>query len=266
MTRFTGWAAMAGLMLVATAANAQMLAPYRGVSDLDGPYETPYGAMPPAPPPAYTPPPVYNYGGGYGAYRDDYGAALLPPREVYAVLRDNGFSPLGIPHQRGLVYIIAAMDRRGEDGRLVIDARTGRILRFMPAYGYGYDNGGPDPYGDNFGADQMSAPVPGVAVPPPTVIRGIPRPPAPIPHAASRAAPRPSVAAKPAEPARQQSATIESKPATPPAPAVSAESAQANALTSAKANVPPPSTTVGEAKPAQMVRPTLPMPPAQGLD
>ena len=59
--------------------------------------------------------------------------ALLPPTEVYAVLRENGFSPLGIPRLRGFVYTIAVIDRGGEDGRLVIDARDGRIIRFMPA-------------------------------------------------------------------------------------------------------------------------------------
>lgn len=114
MKRFAGLAVVAGLMVAASAANAQMPAPYQGVSDFDGPYERPYGAVPPAPPP-----PVYNNYGGYGP-------SLLPLPEVYAVLRDNGFSPLGAPYQRGLVYVIAAMDRNGQDGRLAIDARNGR--------------------------------------------------------------------------------------------------------------------------------------------
>ena len=62
---------------------------------------------------------------------------LLPPPEVYTVVRENGFSPLGIPRQRGFVYTISVIDRDGDDGRLVIDARTGRIIRFMPAYRMG---------------------------------------------------------------------------------------------------------------------------------
>jgi hypothetical protein len=37
MKRFAGWAMAATLVLAAFPANAQMLAPYRGVSDLDGP-------------------------------------------------------------------------------------------------------------------------------------------------------------------------------------------------------------------------------------
>ena len=64
----------------------------------------------------------------------DTAAALVPPQEVYTVIRESRFSPLGIPRQRGFVYTIAVIDRGGEDGRLVIDARTGRIIRFMPAW------------------------------------------------------------------------------------------------------------------------------------
>src|SRR5215468_7241829 len=172
MKRVFGLAAAAGLVFAATAANAQMLAPYRAVSDFDGPYERPYGAVPPAPPP------VYNYG-AYGPP-----AGLMPMPEVYAVLRDNGFSPLGVPHQRGFVYTIAVIDRNGEDGRLVIDARNGRIIRFVPAWGGG-------PFG-NYEAERMSGYGSEAALPPPTVIRGTPRPPASVPHVASRAVPLPA--------------------------------------------------------------------------
>ena len=41
------------------------------------------------------------------------------------MIRENGFSPLGIPQQRGFIYTIAVIDRGGDDGRLVIDARDG---------------------------------------------------------------------------------------------------------------------------------------------
>jgi hypothetical protein len=107
MKQFTGWIMSAGLVFTAAAANAQVLAPYQSgrtpyaaVSDFEGPY----AAMPEAGP------------------VPRYGPMLLPPQEVYAVLRDNGFSPLGIPRQRGFVYTIAVIDRGGDDGRLVIDA------------------------------------------------------------------------------------------------------------------------------------------------
>jgi hypothetical protein len=269
MMRFMGWAVMAGLVLAASAANAQAVAPndagrpsYRSVSDFDGPY----AAMPPAPPPAY------NYGG--------YDQPLMPPQEVYAVLRDNGFSPLGAPHQRGFVYFIAVVDRRGDDGRLVIDARNGRILRFVPSYGFG-----PGPYGGGyFGAEPMSGYGSGYgpdAVPPPTVIRGsIPRPPASVPHVASRTVTPPKPAAAAAPPASsQQSAAIETRPqASPPAQSSSPAntqtgtqastpaSPQGSAQASAQAGQPPAAATVGEAKRGVVILPTQPMPKAQGLD
>ena len=121
----TGWAALAALFFAVPAANGQgapngVGAPYTAASDFDGPY----AAMPPeAPAPRY-----------------GYGPSLLPATEVYTVLRENGFSPLGIPRLRGSVYTIAVIDRRGGDGRLVIDARDGRIVRFLPARGIGFDD------------------------------------------------------------------------------------------------------------------------------
>ena len=160
MKLFTGWVMSAGLVLAAASANAQTAAPteagnarYQAASDVGGPY----AAMPPEAP-----------GPGYGP-------RLLPGREVYTVVRDNGFSPLGIPQQRGFFYTIAVMDRGGEDGRLVIDARDGRIVRFVPAYrlGLNYDEGLQPAYG------------PG-ALPPVNRVRGVPRPPASVPHVASR--------------------------------------------------------------------------------
>src|SRR5437879_13824345 len=128
MKLFTGWTVSAGRVLAASGANAQMLAPndvgkahYQAASDVAGPYTT----MPPPPPYAGMAP---------EAPATRYGPALLPPLEVYTIIRENGFSPLGIPHQRGYVYVIAVLDRAGEDGRLIIDARNGRIIRFMPAF------------------------------------------------------------------------------------------------------------------------------------
>ncbi|WP_027573501.1 hypothetical protein [Bradyrhizobium sp. WSM1743] len=251
MKFFTGCVAAVALALAATAGHAQVPASgiTRGavvaVSDFDGPYA----------PPEAAPPPRYGYGYGY----EEGGPAqvLLPSTEVYAVLRENGFSPLGIPRLRGNVYTIAVIDPRGDDGRLVIDARDGRIIRFMPAadaYGMApaYDEPAVAPYG------------PQSALPPPTVIRsGPPRPPASIPHVASRAVPLPKaaprrgetpvVAAKPAEPVTQQ------------AQAPKAQAPQQIAAAQAKpAEVAAP--TVGQAKPAPTILPTQEMPAAQGLD
>ncbi|WP_128923424.1 hypothetical protein [Bradyrhizobium guangxiense] len=248
MKFFTGCVAAATLALVVSAGQRQGLAQVatsgivRGtvvlVSDFDGPYG----------PPEAAPPPRYGYG------YDGRGPApeVLPPTEVYAVLRDNGFSPLGIPRLRGSVYTIAVIDRHGDDGRLVIDARDGRIIRFMPAadaYGMapGYDERAVAPYG------------PQSALPPPTVIRsGPPRPPAAIPHVASRTVPLPKAA-----PRRGETPVAATKPAEPAAP--QAQAAQQTAAAQAKpteAAAP----TVGQVKPAPTILPTQEMPAAQGLD
>ena len=134
MKFFTGCVAAATLALVATAAQAQVFAQAGNgigsgiaiaVSDFDGPY-APSDATPP-------PPPRYGQATATAMKNAARAPVLLPSTEVYAVLRENGFSPLGIPRLRGTVYTIAVIDRRGDDGRLVIDARDGRIIRFMPA-------------------------------------------------------------------------------------------------------------------------------------
>jgi hypothetical protein len=259
MKLFTGWAISAALVVAATAANAQTLAPigigsarYQAASDVQGPAVPPYAGPPPDAPVTR------------------YGPTLMPPLEVYTVVRENGFSPLGIPHQRGYVYVIAVIDRAGEDGRLIIDARNGRILRFMPAYRMGRSDGedypppygaargpygrvDPGPYGAP-GAGPYGAVPPGMGPPvggplPPTGnIGGGLRPPASIPRVASRNVPMPEpkppqTAAKPALAPVQQSAAVPPKPAdTPTAP------------------------VVGQARPAPTIQPTQEMPKVQGLD
>jgi hypothetical protein len=261
MKLFSGWVIPAGLVVMAGAANAQMLAPYdagrspyAAVSDINGPY----AAMPPdeAPPRA--------------------GPMLLPAREVYTVVRESGFSPLGVPQQRGLFYTIAVIDRAGVDGWLVIDARDGRIVRRMPA----------DRMGDN-GNGELTQQYGAVgSLPPVSNVRGVPRPPASIPRVASRtpsvpipkAAPLragdepkalaakptpeqavpsqpvpPSEAAQPAQPP-QQSAAVQVKPAE----VQSAPPAAAPAPVEVK-----PSETKSGATPIQ---PTQEMPKVQGLE
>jgi hypothetical protein len=253
MKLFAGWAVSAAFFVAATAANAQ--APrYQATSDVEAPYA---GGPPPAPG-SYGPPPAYGYGPPPG-----YGASLMPPQEVYAVLRDNGFSPLGAPYQRGFTYVIAVVDRGGEDGRLVIDGRNGRIIRFTPAFRWGggyYDRyAPPPPYGP-----------PGV-LPPMAPISGDARPPVSVPHLASRGVPlpqpKPSVAGKPLEPAPQKSASVEVKPEAPaPKPAAAPPSTTAQA---AVPLTPSQAATVlaPESKPAApVIQPTRPMPKVQGLD
>ncbi len=251
MKLFTGWVVSAGLVLAAGTAHAQAVAPngtggsYTAVSDVDGPY----AAMPPE---AAVQAPMPGYG---------YGPTLLPPREVYTVVRENGFSPLGVPQQRGLFYVISVIDRGGDDGRLVIDARNGRIVRFMPAYRMG----------NNSGEDMPAAYGPNGALPPFSNLKGVPRPPASVPKVASRTplvpmpkasppridevkplaakpAPEKSAAEKPAPEPAQQSAAVQTTPADVPAK-------------------PPAAVPIVEAKPAApQIQPTQAMPKVQGLE
>jgi hypothetical protein len=231
MKLFTGSLA-AGLVLIVSGAQAQVpgpyangRAPYAAASDFDAPY----AAMPP--------------GGGprYGS-----GPSLLPSIEVYSVLRDNGFSPLGIPQLRGFVYTIAVIDRGGEDGRLVINARNGRIIRFMPGYrGGNFGNFG------NFNEESaVMQRYPGN--PPPGDARASAHPPQSTPKVASRTVPIPKanpLAAKPTPAPVQQAAAPQPKPAE-----VQAAAPQAATTGSAAA------------KPAPQVAPTQDMPSMQGLE
>jgi hypothetical protein len=240
MKLFTGWVVSAGLIFAATGAQAQLRAPqeiaigtpvYTAISDVGGPY----AAMPPEAP-------VVRYG---------YGPRLLPPLEVYTVVRESGFSPLGIPHQRGFVYTIAVVDRSGNDGRLVIDARNGRVVRFMPGNWMGNDFN--EDVTVNYGAPGYGAPGPAAL---PAVVRAAPQPPRPAPHIASRTVPVPKASpltAKPAPQPAQQSAAV-AKPA--------------QAATVPQAAVPPAAApTVGEARPAAPpLQPTQEMPKVQGLE
>jgi hypothetical protein len=231
MKLFTGWVMSAGLVLAATSANAQMLAPIEAANSR-----------------VTT---VSDVGGAYaGTLMPGEGPRLLPGPEVYTVVRENGFSPLGIPQQHGYFYTIAVIDRGGEDGRLVIDARDGRIVRFVPGYrvGSNYDEGLPPAYGP-------SGPLPMV-----NPVRGVPRPPALIPHVASRT---PSVPIPKASPPRAgEPKQLSSQPAPEPvqqSAAVQAKPADAPPQAAAPAPV--------EAKPAApQIQPTQDMPKVQGLD
>ncbi len=202
----------------------------------------------PLPPPAYDPRSERYYDerpyapGPYGAgpsavipssrYARSGPAArpMLPPEQVASVLRASGFSPLGRVTQRSWIYTVAAMDRSGEDGRLIIDARTGQIIRFIPA----------------LAVDERTMAVYGPPGPPPVVYAGYenrrgslldlhhkPRPPAPVPKVSARSAPKAASrnaqssqskaaaaspvpaqqAAAPASPAAAKPVVAESKPA-----------------------------------------------------
>jgi hypothetical protein len=246
-----------------------------------------------------------------GAYRDSYAAvplrrppddsAMMSPQELIGFLRADGYSPLGPAMRRGWVYTIAVLNENGDDGRLIVDGRTGEPIRFIPAMRVDARL--------NEELDSMYGP-PG---PPPAAfasdpyMRRAPRPPASIPKVAKTPAAQPHVqtAAKPTG-TPESAAAPKAAPAVAAAPAsapvtakdtsqLPAETAKSDATKSDAAKsdaaksdtaksdtkpaetvaqaapAPSPSTT-GQAKPADgkpaplQLKPTQEMPPVQPLD
>ncbi|MDR3464919.1 MAG: hypothetical protein P4M07_03150, partial [Xanthobacteraceae bacterium] len=198
----TIWGCVAvSALLTATAVQAQTLV----TDEIPAPYSSrdevvvergPYAALPPA--------------GVYG-----YGEEIIPPFQAVRNLRATGYEPISRPVRRRFVYLVAVINPQGMEGRAVLDAHSGRILRFVPA-GYGDDDG-------------IGAYGPSVSPGPPPVPRKLTtrsslRPPASVPHVAFP--PPPAVSgksdARPGEatklPAGQQQAAVAPpKPAADPA-------------------------------------------------
>lgn len=106
-----------------------------------------------------------------------FAADVIPPYEVFTIIRSVGLRPLGRPHHRGRFYIVNAVDARGEEVRVVVDAYAARVVSIRPldrqtAAEYDY----PPVYRRN---DFGSPPAPG-----PRMIEADPRylPPAPVPR------------------------------------------------------------------------------------
>jgi hypothetical protein len=69
----------------------------------------------------------------------------VPPYEVAAIVRSMGLNPIGPPLRRGRDYVQYAVDRRGEQVRVIIDARFGDVVAVRRLYARGpYDNDRPD--------------------------------------------------------------------------------------------------------------------------
>ncbi len=248
MKMLKAWTVSIGFVLTAATANAQgapqpaSRSGYVAASDFSGPYAD----VPPGPP-------VRAYGAreyGPADYGPNDAPRLMPPREVHVVLRENGFSPLGVPRLRGMFYDIAVIDRSGEDGHLIIDARDGRIVRFMPAYRMGsrFEDGRPFLHGYGYGPAPMNYP----AAPP--------RPPVALPREASRAAPvAPAPKAAPLRSGDEKPVVEKSAPQ----PMQQSAAVQPRAA-DAPPHSPPP---VIEARPpAPVILPTQPMPKVQDLE
>ena len=57
---------------------------------------------------------------------------ILPPYEVAAIVRSTGLEPLGRPVRQGQAYAVRAVDEAGEEVRVIVDARLGRIVKVIP--------------------------------------------------------------------------------------------------------------------------------------
>jgi len=57
---------------------------------------------------------------------------ILPPYEVAAIVRSTGLEPLGRPVRQGQAYAVRAIDEAGEEVRVIVDARIGRIVKVIP--------------------------------------------------------------------------------------------------------------------------------------
>jgi hypothetical protein len=136
---------------------------------------------------------------------------VLPPQEIGKILRANGFAPQATPVRNGEAYQVRAIDPRGRQVRLAIDARYGDILMVRPIVMVPPGAYGPQPYGPPPGYYDDDMPT--GAVPPAGRAAAIAPAKPPIP--------RPKPAAKPAAAAAVTSTAPESAP-TSSAPTISA--------------------------------------------
>jgi len=91
-----------------------------------------------------------NGGDGYGQPRGDYRGRdrydVMPPWQLARTLRYQGFLGAEILNRREGVTIVRA-SQRGRDFVLVVDSRSGDVLRARPAgpsWNNGYGGRGPD--------------------------------------------------------------------------------------------------------------------------
>jgi hypothetical protein len=61
-----------------------------------------------------------------------FGFAALPPHQIVAIVRSTGLDPLSRPARQGPVYVLRAADRAGQEVRVIVDARMGRIIKVVP--------------------------------------------------------------------------------------------------------------------------------------
>ena len=202
-----------------------------------------------SPPPGYVPPP----NGPYAAAPvvDFVDPLWVPPRAVMRMLRSAGYEILSRPRVRGVLYSMAVVTPDGEDGRIFMDARDGRLVRFVPGFALSNRTEDDVEFAYNPPAPPLNPPAPPLGAsprkPPPSAPKVASRPPATTgiaPSSTKQAAPKPG----------------ETRPAQSPA--------QSAPVTAA---APPPQTQAIATKPAELkppvvIQPTQEMPSVLGLE
>ena len=193
------------------------------------------------------PPPIY----GPPAYRvqtptrvepllPDDGALL--PQEIVGLVQASGYAPFRTPVRRGSFYVVAVVHPNGERGRVVIDASSGRFIRFVATSRFGFP-----------GAFAFYEPRPL-------------RPPAPLTRGSVVSAYPPASKPLNGSPAKPGAPIALSPPTTTDA------AIAANRAADARSAENRPSTEPVEVKPrfgvpeGPKLRPTRPMPPMQTLE
>jgi hypothetical protein len=159
-------------------------------------------------------------------YRAPPYGAVLPPYEVVTIIHSMGFEPVGRPVLRGPVYAIQALDDVSIPVRVIVDARSGNVVRVTESQPQtAYVGVAPDA---RFGPRRL----PPETVPPGAVYRPYDDDPA-LPAVAP---PKPKVAAR--------------TPLPRPAPPQSKAAATPPAISGSAAVIPDPNKTPGKSIPA----------------
>jgi hypothetical protein len=66
------------------------------------------------------------------------GDGALPPHEIMTIVRSTGLEPIGHPVRQGPAYALRAVDPAGEEGRVIVNAYMGRIVKVVPLSGPRY--------------------------------------------------------------------------------------------------------------------------------
>jgi hypothetical protein len=74
----------------------------------------------------------------YPGYPFYPGYAVIAPPEVTAIVQSNGMKPLTPPMRYGPSYMLRALDPNGQEVRVVVNGRSGRIIAVRPVFGPRY--------------------------------------------------------------------------------------------------------------------------------